>query len=214
MQHAAVAGLPRFQAPPAAPGAASHAAAYLALHEATGPGMDCWQALSETTRATDSLAFRANLLALDASLRDPQAGPPHAAASVAARAFQLDRGAAELAARLREVVLTATERLQAATMPPDIVTDTVESAIDLGGRLAVIVQQVARAELAVPAQDLVGAPAPDALPATQAMRELELLAERIAAAVGALRARTLGEAAPAPCSLCLPAMSSARVAGF
>lgn len=214
MQHVAVAGLLRFQAPPAAPGAASHAAAYLALHEATGPGADCWQALSEATRATDSLAFRANLLALDASLRDPQAGPPHATASVAARALQLDRGAAELAARLHEVVLTATERLRSGTMPPDIVTDAVGSAIDLSGRLAVIAQQAARASLAASAPHLAGTPAPDAPAATQAMRELERLAERIAAAVDALRARTLVDATPAPCSLCLPAMPPARVAGL
>lgn len=196
MPQVAIAGPPRLQAPPAASGAASHAAAYLALRESTGSGTDCWQALSEVARATDSLAFRANLLALDASLRSPDAEPLHVASSTAARALQIDRGAAELATRLREVVSTAADRLRASTMPPDIATDAVESSIDLGGRLAVIVQQAARAARAVPADDAASGSHPGGLATTQATRELALLANRIAATVDALRSRTLGEAQP------------------
>ena len=197
MQPIAAAGSSRFQPPPAPAVACSHAAAYLALHESTGSGADCWQALSHVARSTDSLAFRANLLALDASLCDPLAAAAHGTPSVAARALQIDRAAAGLAADLQAMVSTVTERLRMAAMPPHIGIDAVESAIGLSGRLAVIVEQAWRAQHPAAVEQAAGqpeahAPSTAATGAQPAVRELALLAQRIASAVDLLRGLTLG----------------------
>lgn len=160
-------------------------APYAALFEATRSCADCWQTLTEAARSTDSLAFRANLLALHASLAGSDAIQPVDAVSVATRALEIDRLGIELAVTLRGLIDTAIERVLDATMPLEIATDAVESVIGLGGRLAAIIEQTSRATRSVHAASEHAEPV--ARSAGQAMRELAALAERITVAVDALR---------------------------
>ena len=181
-------------------------APYVALFEATRSCTDCWQTLTDAARATDSLAFRANLLALHASLVDADAGlgivadpaDRHAgeagatatataadAGPVAVRALEIDRLAIELVAVVRDAVDTVTGRLAQAAVSRENAAHAVESAIGLGARLAAIVDLSSRA--ARNAQATGEQAQGVARSASQAMRELAVLAERITAAVDTLR---------------------------